>query len=330
MAVHSVVCARLIGTLLLALISTGGQAATVFGSIFTDPGKLVRIDTTSHTVTPILTTGSDPDSLIFDTSGRLIYTVFGANQVRRFDPATSSDTLISGGFSGPLDLALEPGGQTVLVSNNTGVRIDRLNLSTGVTTPFFTNGGGGGITYDTSGRLFAVIPGLLVQLDPVTAAVLQTTPGVITLDGLAFDPVTGSLYATDGEGGHIFRFNPNNLAAGGQLLATLIPSGGFVDGLEADGAGNLLVAARVLGNEAMSGLFQVNDVTGAFTQIAFAPLLDDIAPLKGLGAPPPGGVVGGGTAAVTPVPTLAQTSLAGLVLLILAVGLWRVRRGGRA
>lgn len=292
------------------------HAATVFGTLFTNPGQIVRIDTVSHQVTPVLTTGAFPDSIVFDSSGRLIYTVFGANQVRRFDPTTSSDTLVSGGFSGPLDLALEPGGATVLVSNNTSPRIDRLNLGTGAVTPFLSGVGGGGVTYDGSGRLFAVLPGRVAELNPQTGAVLQSTPGVLVLDGLAFDPQSGNLFASNGSGGQLFRFDRNNLAAGGQLLATLIGPGGFVDGVVADGAGNLFVAVRNITNESLSGLFQVNATSGAFQQVATVPFLDDIAPVTGLGAPP----VVSTPATAAPIPTLSQALLIALPIMLAFLG----------
>lgn len=298
-------------------------AATVYGTVFTNPGQLVRIDTNTGQVVTVAATGNSPDSLVFDASGRIIYSVFGANQVRRFDPATGTDVLLSGAFSGPLDLALEPGGATVLVSNNLTPRIDRLNLSTGVVTPFFASGGGGGVVYDTSGRLFANLPGLIAQLNPQTATAIQTGPVPASLDGLTFDPVTGSLFATDGSGGRIYRYNPSNLAAGATLLATIVPSGGFVDGIAADGTGNLFVAVRILANESQSGLFRVNATTGAFTQVAFAASLDDIAPLAGLGAPPPVTV----PATFNPnVPTLSEMALIALALIVAAAALVALRR----
>lgn len=306
---------------LLASAQTG--AVTVFGTLFTNPGTLVRIDTASGLVTPIFTTGALPDSIVFDASGRMIYTLFGANQVRRFDPSNGTDVLVSGGFSGPLDLVLEPGGATVLVSNNTTPRIDRLNLATGVVTPFFAAGGGAGLAYDASGRLFANLPGRVAELNPMTGAVLQFTPGVLILDGLTFDPVTGNLFATDGSGGHVFRLDRNNLALGAQLLATLIASGGFADGIVADGTGQLFVAVRNVGNESLSGLVQVNAVSGAFGQVAFAAVLDDVSPLVGSGAPP---VI---SAPALPVPMLSETALIALAVGLAILAVVRIRTGNR-
>src|SRR5690242_11927120 len=85
---------------LLAVVASPETWATqVFGTIFSNPGEIVSIDSTSGIVTPLETTGSSPDSIIFDSSGRLVYTLFGANQLRRFDPTTHSDVLVASGFS---------------------------------------------------------------------------------------------------------------------------------------------------------------------------------------------------------------------------------------
>src|SRR5262249_52168357 len=142
-----------------------------------------------------------------------------------------------------------------------------------------------GLAYNNQGRLFAKI-GPLVQHGPRTGATLQTSPAPGGLDGLTFDPFTGMLFATDGRGGHLFRFDPNNLSAGGQLVATLIAANGFADGPAADGKGHVFVAVRNLAAESQSGLDQVDVTTGMFTRVAVVPVIDDVAPLVGLGAPP--------------------------------------------
>lgn len=305
----------------LALFAAGElRAATVYGSVFQSPGALVRIDTVTHQVTQIATAGAFPDSLIFDANGRIVYTLFGANQLRRFDPVTTQDVLVASGFSGPLDLVLEPGGATVLVSSALSPRIDRVNLATGTVTPFLAGNGGSGIAYDNTGRLFAILAGLVAELNPQTAAVLHVTPGTLTFDGLAFDSNTGNLFATDAGGGHVYRLDRNNLAAGAQLHATLIAGGNFVDGIASDGTGNLFVAVRNLANENSSGLYQVSATTGAFQQVANVPFLDDIAPLSGLGAPPPE------AAGPTTVPTLSTTMLMVLSMLLALMVVIQLRR----
>ena len=57
-----------------------------------------------------------PDCLMFDTLGNVIYTALSAGEVRSYNPNTAVDSLISSGLNGPADMALEPGGQTMLVS----------------------------------------------------------------------------------------------------------------------------------------------------------------------------------------------------------------------
>ena len=140
--------------------------------------QLVQGDVTSQTNTvidmpapPAGTTGS-PDSLVFDNSGNIIYSVFtrnagggaGTGQLRIFNPNTHTDSLLAGGFSPEaVDLALDPGGASGLVSDrNTGPgfeigNIDRVNLT--------------------------------------THAVTTLTAGVNTVDGLAYDTKNGMLYA---------------------------------------------------------------------------------------------------------------------------------------
>src|SRR5207237_6857274 len=85
---------RLFVTSLVLLVSTETRAIIVFGTQFTNPGTLVRIDTVSGQFTVIHATGNSPDSLVFDPSGRMIYTLFGANELRRFDPEANTDGLI--------------------------------------------------------------------------------------------------------------------------------------------------------------------------------------------------------------------------------------------
>ena len=75
--------------------------------------QLVQGDVTTHTNTVIDTpappagTIGQPDSLVFDNSGNIIYSVFtrnvgggpGTGQLRIFNPNTHTDSLLAGGFS---------------------------------------------------------------------------------------------------------------------------------------------------------------------------------------------------------------------------------------
>jgi hypothetical protein len=268
--------------------------------------SLVKGDVTTSTNTtidspapPAGITGQ-PDSLLFDTKGNIVYTVFtrnagggaGSGQVRSFNGTT--DSLIAGGFSPELvDIALDPSGASVLVSdrNITGGEIgniDRVNLTTGVVT-VLTAGVNtvDGIAYDTkTGGLFALLtPGgasgqRLVQIDPTTGAITNTgdaTSSFGFMDGLTYDPVSDKFYA--GLGGCLQTFDPNSVTLKAGACVGAFTS---IDGVESDGAGHILVAdvgAGAIGQYTLAG--------GTSTHILTTPGLDDIAPVAGLGAPTP-------------------------------------------
>src|SRR5947209_1255748 len=58
--------------------------------------KLVLVDLTANVISDIFTTPDLPDSLVLDTSRRLIYDETVANQVRRYDPVANTDILLAG------------------------------------------------------------------------------------------------------------------------------------------------------------------------------------------------------------------------------------------
>ncbi len=266
-----------------ALLAPGrAPAAMLFGT--SDQGRIDLIDTTANTVTTVLNAGTDVDSLVFDTSGRIIYTAINVGQVRRYDPVTHVDQLLAGGFNTPADLALEPGGNSVLVSEFNGGRIDRINLTTNAVTTLGTYGGNPeGIIYDTSGRLFANLGNrnggpagkFVAQLDPVTGAILSQSPGLNSLDGLTFDPLTGKLFAASLFGNGIYALNPSNLAA----APTFFGGPGGDDGITSNGAGSIFVVSR---ND--FHVYEFNLSTSTFAQRTADGGLDDLAPAVGLGA----------------------------------------------
>ena len=253
--------------------------------------KLMQADITTHTNTVLESTPAAagyPDSLIFDTHGNIVHSEYGvytgtAGQVRSFTPSPPSDSLVRGGLSAETtDLALDPGGTTVLVSNRGAGELDRVALVGGALTVLksgFSGDGLNGIAYDTAGHLFVVDNATrhVLQLDPVTGATLKTISvgGFSYLDGMTFDSVTGNLFIANG--GCMEEINP---VAGTDLGC----KGSFssIDGLESDGNGNIIVAdvgAGEIGNYAIA--------TNLSTNLIAAPGLDDIAPVAGLGAPPP-------------------------------------------
>src|SRR5262249_40923790 len=150
-----------------------------------------------------------PDSLLIDANGRILYSAYFAGQVRRYDVASGTDALVAGGFNHPVDLAFEPGSNTVLLAEQAGHRVDRIKLTTGsVSLLTTTPGDANGLTYDNSGRLFATTsPNTLAQLNPITGAVIQSVNIANDLDGLTFDSTTGLLYAASQGGSRILSFN---------------------------------------------------------------------------------------------------------------------------
>jgi sugar lactone lactonase YvrE len=213
----------------------------------------------------------------------------GGSTIRSYNPKTHVDTLVAGGFNGSADLALDPGGKTVLVSEFGTGKIFRVDLTTHSVTPFSSLAGGStganGITYDSSGHLFvangprfAGFPDSFVyQLDPKTGAILNKSAAVTGLDGLTFDPFSGKLYATSYEGSELYAVNPTTLAV--TPLAT-IPG---PDGIASNGKGTIWIASY-----SADRVYQYDINTTTLTPNAVIPgQLDDLAPLTGLGAAVP-------------------------------------------
>ena len=131
-----------------------------------------------------------------------------------------------------------------------------------------------GIAYDGSGNLFAVVNGRVDQLNPTTGAIIQVGTAPAS-DGLTWDPFTGHLFGANG--GCIEEISTTTLAG-----IACRGSFAFVDGLESDGVGNILIADVGSGHIA-----NYNITTGVSSNLIVASGLDDIAPVAGLGAPPP-------------------------------------------
>ena len=181
-------------------------------------------------------------------------------------------------------MALEPGGNTLLVANAFGSTISRVNMSTGI---FQNNLSVGlrpdGLAYDASGNLFAVLGrNRLAQIDPTTGVVinfimLQSAPGVATnnADALSFDPTTGKLYVSFDQANGGYWIVPTDLST--QQLITLNMD---IDGLAANGMTLYLIQRGERG-------VQVDLSTNTITLLS--PLIsgaDDIAPLAGPGSQP--------------------------------------------
>jgi DNA-binding beta-propeller fold protein YncE len=251
----------------------------------TNPGQILRIDTGTNSVTSVFTPVGQPDSLVFDSNGNFVYTNLTAGQVRSYNPTTHTDTLLASGISDPADLALTPDKTSVLVSDFTGGKIYKVNLSTHALTQFGPTYGGNpqGLAFDNNGNLFAVLgtrnnsaSSFIAQLDTTTGAIIHQSANLVQLDGLTFDPFSGKLYSGSLAGNGLYQFDPTTLS-NTQLANT---SGRGYDGLTTDSAGNLYLVDR--SNEFVD---QYNLTNNQLTQLTSVAGLDDLAPASGLGAP---------------------------------------------
>jgi streptogramin lyase len=278
---------RQIAALVLVLAASSPLSATILYGTSDSQSALIKIDTVLMTSSLVLNTPSNPDSLIFDGVGRIIYDDINTGEIRRYDPNLLSDTLLSSLGGTPVDLQLEPGGNSVLVSLFTGGKIDRIDLNTFAVSTLGTYGGNPeGLAYDPAGNLFANLgtrdsgPNkFIARLDPVTGAILQQSAGISALDGLVYDAFTGQLFASLLNNAEVCAFNPVTLLMGTCYAG--IPS---PDGITSDGAGNIFVVSR-----GDSHVYRV-DLTvssGNVSQNVLIAGLDDLAPASGLGSNTP-------------------------------------------
>jgi sugar lactone lactonase YvrE len=265
------------------------QAATLYATSISG-SQIDKVDTVANTVTTYLNTPSAADSIIFDASGNVIYTELYTGQVVRYNPITTISTTLANSLNTPADMVLEPGGNSMLVSEFTGGNIDRITFSPpGVTTLSTSLGNPEGLAYDGT-KLFANIGYRgggptgkeVAEINPVTGAIMATSPGLNSLDGLTYDPYSGLLYASSLYGNLVYSIDPNNLsnvqiATGSQIIPA-------PDGITTDAIGNIFIASSdSLGD---SHIYQLDLNTQILTQETFVNGLDDLAPASGAGSVP--------------------------------------------
>lgn len=289
------------GASLLALAPAAAHAATLYASSF-EGASLWKVDTVALTANPIWSTapaGNQPDSLLFDTAGNIIYSAHLPGRIQSVNLSALTDTTVSSptaAFGHPTDLALDPSTTTVLASDYIVPALKRVSLTSGPTTTLATGYYFSGLAY-IGNRLFANA-GItyqhggdqLLELNPVTGAVLNASANnpagvnlIGDLDGLTYDPYTGHLWATDEDAGALVEFNPNTLTSVTHPLPGT-PAGFSIlpDGLCGDGAGTLWYASR-----ADFYIYQYDIASGTATPLVYIYGLDDLAPASGPGAPFP-------------------------------------------
>ena len=278
-----------LGTTVTTTVSVGLPANQIplFVTDFGVPG-IVEVDPSTGAVTTVDNTGFSIDSLVFDSKGDIVYTGFGNNELGIYDPSTKQNRIVAS-LPGPADLALDPGGNSIVVNCQGDQTIKRVDLTTGSVTTLATNiipgSTVGGIAYDDQGRLFVadnnVAGSSLLQLDPQTGAVLQTillhSPGDV--DGVTFDPVTNAIWTVDAF--HHILIEVSDYLASAQVQEFPSPSGfaaSSFDGIESDGQGNIFIA------EYNSRVDRYNIATNTFTAYTGSLAADDVAPLIGNGS----------------------------------------------
>ena len=282
-------------TLVLALfigwlVVSRAQAATLYATSISG-SQIDKVDTVANSVTTYLDTPSAADSIIFDSSGNVIYTELYTGNVVKYDPNTTISTSLASGLSTPADMVLEPGGNSMLVSEFSSGNIDRITFSPNSVTTLSTGlGNPEGLAYDGN-KLFANIGYRgggptgkeVAEINPVTGAIMATSPGLNSLDGLTYDPYSGLLYASSVFGNVIYSIDPNNLN-NVQIATASLGSVPGPDGITTDGVGNIFIASSYSIGD--SHIYQLNLISNTLTQDTFVNGLDDLAPASGAGSVP--------------------------------------------
>jgi hypothetical protein len=220
------------------------------------------------------------DSLILNSQGQMIYSASNAGQVWLYDPTTGANTLLAGGLYNPRDLAIEPGGATMLIANYGRGQILRYNFSSGTVTilakKLVTVDG---IAYDPHGDLFAVVGRHQVcQIDPLAGTllkciVLEPKYRVNGGDGMVYDSYSGQLWVTHvGTQGNGLIEIPTDLSTQTWFQTGKIP---VPDGIVSDGQGNLFIGA------ALQSIVEYNIPTDTIVKTVKAKGVDDLVLVPG-------------------------------------------------
>ena len=237
------------------------------------------------------------DGIIFAPDGDLLVGGQG-NAVHKVDPGTGTFVSITPNATA-FHLALDPSGDFFYASSIPGNPIATVPLD-----PAFANGTAHSIVGDDSAVTSIAFVGstayyttsgsggvgsfgtIDLTANPQAAATYTTTRILASLPaahGMVFDPFTGDLMLF-GEG-HITQIDPVTHL----IVSDLAVAGVNFDQGAVDGKGHAFVASNT-GTLAFvdyktSGL--INDAGNFFANPFLASALDDVAPLAGLGAPPP-------------------------------------------
>jgi len=262
--------------LLLALTAflLPSASATEFVGVDIVNGKLLYMPT-PKTVFTLANTGTKPDGVILGPYEEIIYALAGAGEVHSFNPYTKIDTTLATGLSSPVNIVLEPGCKSILVSDIGVNKIFRIMLATHALTTFYSGPDKiEGLVYDPHSDLFGNDQTLNAIVEfSFTGTIINQTPSgspLTTPDGLTYDGHTDALYATSNTGQVIYSAPPN-LAT---VTSISFPVAPVLEGIVSDGHGTLYVVGV---NGATSTIFKYAIVKRITTTLNKVPGLDDIA-----------------------------------------------------
>ena len=213
---------------------------------------LERLDFSTGGVTILYNIGAKPDDLTLNSQGQLLYSIPSLGQVNLYDPVSGANSVLVTGVKYARDLAIEPGGQSMLIGIYSPGKIMRYNFVTKALTLLTKNlGTCDGISYDGYGNLYAVANhNTIVRIDPVAGTVIQTLVlephnGINGGDGMTYDPYTGELWIThDGTLGFgVEKIETASTGLTGVFSLYLTPGLRALDGIKSDGKGNLYIGA---------------------------------------------------------------------------------------
>jgi len=262
---------------LMLAFTTGllsSASATEFMGVDINSGKLLYI-VAPKTVATLANTGTKPDGVILGPYEQIIYALAGAGEVHSFNPYTKTDTTLATGLSSPVNIVLEPGCKSILVSDIGVNKIFRIMLANHSLTTFYSGPDKmEGLVYTAAGQLFANDNQLnaVVELAD-TGLIIAQTPSNSPLtapDGLTYDALTNALYATSNTGQLIYRVS-TDLST---VTIIAFPVAPILEGIVSDGQGNLYVVGV---NGTTSTIFKYTILTATQTTLNTVPGLDDIA-----------------------------------------------------
>lgn len=203
-------------------------------------------------LTTLFNIGAEPDDLVLNAQGQLLYSIGVPGTIDMYDPTTGINSVVVSGVKYARDLCIEPGGETMLIALYSPGEIARYNFVTGQLTILTKKlGTVDGIAYDAYGNLYAVANhNTIVQIDPDTGAVLNTLVlephhSVNGGDGMTYDPYTNELWTSHNGtlGFGVEEIETNASGFTGSFTLHLTPGVTALDGIKSDGQGNLYIGA---------------------------------------------------------------------------------------